>query len=141
MSLIKRFLARFDVFSSSFPSVASSKYQIEMKHFTLISPLIVLSFLTDNYTLDIEEGENYADESLPLPSASTSEGSPRGDMDESNVVTGYRGNSWVFENKLGVAEDLRYLSHMPELCDVTFLVGETREPICAVRAILAARSR
>ncbi|XP_003725284.1 serine-enriched protein [Strongylocentrotus purpuratus] len=107
----------------------------------LSKPKTKLAF-QDNYTLDIgEEGKNYADESLPLPSASTSEGSPRGDMDESNVVTGYRGNSWVFENKLGVAEDLRYLSHMPELCDVTFLVGETREPICAVRAILAARSR
>jgi hypothetical protein len=27
------------------------------------------------------------------------------------------------------------------LTDVTFLVGETREPVCAVRAVLAARSR
>ncbi|XP_063964507.1 serine-enriched protein-like isoform X2 [Lytechinus pictus] len=72
---------------------------------------------------------------------STPEDSPRVEMDDPNIVKGYRGNSWVFENKLGVAEDLRYLSHMPELCDVTFLVGESREPICAVRAILAARSR
>ena len=47
----------------------------------------------------------------------------------------------VFENKLGLAEDLKYLSRMPELCDVTFLVGEEKEPVCAVRAILAARSR
>ncbi|XP_072029163.1 LOW QUALITY PROTEIN: serine-enriched protein-like [Amphiura filiformis] len=47
----------------------------------------------------------------------------------------------VFENKLGLAEDLKYLSRMPELCDVTFLVGEIKEPVCAVRAILAARSR
>ena len=62
-------------------------------------------------------------------------------MDESGVVNGYRGNSWVYENKLGVAEDLQYLSHMPELCDVTFLVGDNKEPVCAVRAILAARSR
>jgi len=30
---------------------------------------------------------------------------------------------------------------MPELCDVTFLVGDTREPVCAVKAVLAARSR
>lgn len=27
------------------------------------------------------------------------------------------------------------------LCDITFLVGETREPVCAVKAVLAARSR
>merc|ERR1712223_2054904 len=30
---------------------------------------------------------------------------------------------------------------MPELCDVTFLVGDTREPVCAVKAVLCARSR
>ncbi|XP_041478109.1 serine-enriched protein-like isoform X2 [Lytechinus variegatus] len=96
----------------------------------------------DNYTIDIEEGsENYPEESKSMTPTSTPEDSPRVEMDDPNIVKGYRGNSWVFENKLGVAEDLRYLSHMPELCDVTFLVGESREPICAVRAILAARSR
>lgn len=39
----------------------------------------------------------------------------------------------VFENKSGLAEDLKFLASMPELCDVTFLVGETREPVCAVK--------
>ncbi|XP_037075603.1 LOW QUALITY PROTEIN: serine-enriched protein-like [Pollicipes pollicipes] len=47
----------------------------------------------------------------------------------------------IFENKTGLAEDLKFLASMPELCDVTFLVGDTREPVCAVRAVLAARSR
>lgn len=47
----------------------------------------------------------------------------------------------LFENKSGLADDLKFLASMPELCDVTFLVGETREPVCGVRAILAARSR
>ncbi|XP_023217533.1 serine-enriched protein-like [Centruroides vittatus] len=47
----------------------------------------------------------------------------------------------VFENKSGLAEDMKFLASMPELCDVTFLVGETREPVCAVKAVLAARSR
>lgn len=65
----------------------------------------------------------------------------------------------TFENKSGLAEDLKFLASMPELCDVTFLVGETREPVCAVKvsrsssaepeitfcilikAILSARSR
>ncbi|XP_038044660.1 serine-enriched protein-like isoform X2 [Patiria miniata] len=46
-----------------------------------------------------------------------------------------------YENKIGLADDLKFISRMPELCDVTFLVGERREPVCAVRAILAARSR
>lgn len=32
----------------------------------------------------------------------------------------------IFENKTGLAEDLKFLASMPELCDVTFLVGETR---------------
>lgn len=47
----------------------------------------------------------------------------------------------VYENKTGLAEDMKFLASMPELCDVTFLVGETREPVCAVRSVLAARSR
>lgn len=47
----------------------------------------------------------------------------------------------IFENKSGLAEDMKFLASMPELCDVTFLVGETREPVCAVKAVLAARSR
>lgn len=47
----------------------------------------------------------------------------------------------TFENKTGLAEDMKFLASMPELCDVTFLVGETREPVCAVKAVLAARSR
>ena len=47
----------------------------------------------------------------------------------------------IFENKSGLAEDMRFLASMPELCDVTFLVGDTREPVCAVKAILAARSK
>ncbi|XP_050488322.1 trichohyalin isoform X1 [Bombus huntii] len=47
----------------------------------------------------------------------------------------------IFENKTGLAEDMKFLASMPELCDVTFLVGETKEPICAVKAVLAARSR
>ena len=39
----------------------------------------------------------------------------------------------TFENKSGLAEDMKFLASMPELCDVTFLVGETREPVCAVK--------
>lgn len=47
----------------------------------------------------------------------------------------------VFENKSGLAEDMKFLARMPELCDVTFLVGDTREPVCAVKAVLASRSK
>ena len=46
-----------------------------------------------------------------------------------------------FDNRLGLAHDLGFLATMPELCDVTFLVGVDRQPVCGVRAILAARSR
>lgn len=46
-----------------------------------------------------------------------------------------------YENKDSLAHDLSFLATMPELCDVTFLVGEDRQPVCGVRAILAARSR
>jgi hypothetical protein len=47
----------------------------------------------------------------------------------------------IFENKAGLSDDMRFLASMPELCDVTFMVGETREPVCAVKAVLAARSK
>ncbi|KAA0203871.1 hypothetical protein HAZT_HAZT005260 [Hyalella azteca] len=47
----------------------------------------------------------------------------------------------TFENRSGLTEDMKFLASMPELCDVTFLVGDTREPVCAVKAVLAARSR
>lgn len=39
----------------------------------------------------------------------------------------------TFDNKSGLADDMKFLASMPELCDVTFLVGETREPVCAVK--------
>lgn len=42
----------------------------------------------------------------------------------------------TFENKTGLAEDMKFLASMPELCDVTFLVGDTREPVCAVKVCL-----
>lgn len=64
----------------------------------------------------------------PMPEASGS-----GMTDEEDYST--------FENKTGLAEDMKFLASMPELCDVTFLVGDTREPVCAVKAVLAARSR
>ena len=47
----------------------------------------------------------------------------------------------VFENRSGLAEDMKFLASMPELCDITFLVGDTREPVCAVKAVLGARSK
>ena len=50
-------------------------------------------------------------------------------------------SSFSFDNRLGLAHDLGFLATMPELCDVTFLVGENRHPVCGVRAILAARSK
>lgn len=46
-----------------------------------------------------------------------------------------------FENRSALAQDLNLLSGLPELCDVVFIVGEDKQQICAVRAILAARSR
>lgn len=46
-----------------------------------------------------------------------------------------------FENRASLAHDLQFLANMPELCDVTFLVGRDRQPVCGVKAIMAARSR
>jgi hypothetical protein len=59
-----------------------------------------------------------------------------GDAEEGAEKDGIR-----FENRESLAHDLQFLANMPELCDTTFLVGEERQPICGVKAILAARSR
>lgn len=47
----------------------------------------------------------------------------------------------MFENKTGLCEDMKFLANMPELYDVTFLVGDSREPVGGIKAVLAARSR
>lgn len=57
------------------------------------------------------------------------------------TTTSTAADETLFEYKGGLADDLKFLAAIPEVCDVTFLVGETREPVCAVKAILAARSR
>lgn len=64
-------------------------------------------------------------------------------MDEQYAVTttSTAEDETLFEYKGGLADDLRFLAAIPEVCDVMFLVGETQEPVCAVKAILAARSR
>lgn len=49
--------------------------------------------------------------------------------------------SEVFENKSALSQDLKFLSGMPELCDVMFLVGEEKIPVYGVKAILSIRSR
>ena len=33
-----------------------------------------------------------------------------------------------------------FLAHLPELCDITFMVGPDKEPVCAVRAVLGITS-
>lgn len=66
---------------------------------------------------------------------------PEGMSAKNQQNTGEEEDLTLFENKSGLAEDLKFLASMPELCDVTFLVGETKEPVCGVRAILASRSR
>ena len=35
-----------------------------------------------------------------------------------------------------MCNDLGFLAHLPELCDITFMVGTEKEPVCAVRAVL-----
>lgn len=45
-----------------------------------------------------------------------------------------------YQNRESLAHDLTFLAVMPEMCDVTFLVGEERQPVCGVKAIMAARS-
>ncbi|OWF55106.1 Serine-enriched protein [Mizuhopecten yessoensis] len=47
----------------------------------------------------------------------------------------------VVKDTRGLCEDLKYVISVPDLCDVTFLVGEEKLPVYGVKAILATRSR
>ena len=40
------------------------------------------------------------------------------------------------QDESGLCNDLGFLAHLPELCDITFMVGQDKEPVCAVRAVL-----
>ena len=40
------------------------------------------------------------------------------------------------QDESGLCNDLGFLAHLPELCDITFMVGQEKEPVCAVRAVL-----
>lgn len=44
------------------------------------------------------------------------------DLDELEDIVDYS----VYENRTGLAEDMKFLASMPELCDITFLVGKER---------------
>ncbi|XP_060067384.1 serine-enriched protein-like [Ylistrum balloti] len=50
-------------------------------------------------------------------------------------------NIMIVKDTRGLCEDLKYVISVPDLCDVTFLVGEDRLPVYGVKAILATRSR
>ena len=39
-------------------------------------------------------------------------------------------------HQAGLCNDMGFLAHLPELCDITFMVGPDKEPVCAVRAVL-----
>ncbi|XP_071099753.1 uncharacterized protein [Haliotis cracherodii] len=51
------------------------------------------------------------------------------------------GNAMVFRSTGGLQDSLALILEMPDMCDVTFLVGKTKVPVYGVKAILATRSR
>ncbi|XP_069107401.1 serine-enriched protein-like [Argopecten irradians] len=51
------------------------------------------------------------------------------------------GSHVKYQNTSALCDHLKYIMSMPDLCDVTFIVGPTRVPIYGVQAILSTRSR
>ncbi|XP_046552257.1 serine-enriched protein-like [Haliotis rubra] len=47
----------------------------------------------------------------------------------------------IFKSTAGLQDSLAFILSMPELCDVTFLVGKDQVPVHGVKAIVATRSR
>eukprot|EP00117_Sycon_ciliatum_P024247 scpid46046/ scgid4685/ Serine-enriched protein len=106
--------------------------------------------LSDHRSMRSDDDE-YPNSETELESRSVASSSTTGSADMGSVSSNGMNTTLVessdgavfvrVENKQALADDLRLLASLPELCDVTFLVGEERQPICGVRAILAARSR
>lgn len=46
-----------------------------------------------------------------------------------------------YKSTSALCDHLKYIVSMPELCDVTFLVGPSKVPVHGVKAILGTRSR
>ena len=87
-------------------------------------------------------GATSPDPSTPTtPTSGASVAPPKRSFSTEKLILSASSDSSRYDNRDGLAHDLSFLATMPELCDVTFLVGEDRQPICGVRAILAARSR
>ncbi|XP_021360597.1 serine-enriched protein-like [Mizuhopecten yessoensis] len=80
---------------------------------------------------------------------SDSESSPPHDNDDNKDVDDGMGlecdnissDHVKYQNTSALCEHLKYILSMPELCDVTFLVGPTKVPVHGVKAILSTRSR
>ncbi|XP_063447799.1 serine-enriched protein-like [Mytilus trossulus] len=66
-----------------------------------------------------------------------------GDIDDcyTSCINDDESKLMVLKDKHALCEDLKYILSVPDLCDVTFLVGPEQHPIHGLRAILASRSR
>lgn len=85
----------------------------------------------------------FCSETLHLRRTELRSGSAELHQSNGSESPGYKkpeGSRFVYQNRESLAHDLTFLAVMPELCDVTFLVGEERQPVCGVKAIMAARS-
>ncbi|XP_033749671.1 serine-enriched protein-like [Pecten maximus] len=101
------------------------------------------ALLVQNDELDILTTENLDNDDIGFSSGyeSNPESSPEVG-DSSYQEPDYRVRDSVnYNSTSALCDRLKYILSMPELCDVTFLVGPTKVPVYGVKAILGTRSR
>ncbi|KAJ6225857.1 hypothetical protein RDWZM_004402 [Blomia tropicalis] len=131
------------------PELVRHALEIEEKQFRRFQPPSSLQLdiktIDNNQDHEMKKGKPNESSQPQQPNVANTSGGEIGvfdfdfefDIDKAEDIVDYS----VYENRTGLAEDMKFLASMPELCDITFLVGETREPVCAVKAVLASRSR
>ncbi|XP_069138750.1 serine-enriched protein-like [Argopecten irradians] len=101
------------------------------------------ALLIQNDELDILTTEHSDNDDIGFSSGyeSNPESSPEvGDSSDQETDNNVR-DSVNYNSTSALCDRLKYILSMPELCDVTFLVGPTKVPVYGVKAILGTRSR
>ncbi|XP_060073631.1 serine-enriched protein-like [Ylistrum balloti] len=101
------------------------------------------ALLVQNDELDILTTEHIENDDIGFSSGyeSNPESTPEVDDSSDQESDCNLKDAVNYNSTSALCDRLKYILSMPELCDVTFLVGPTKVPIYGVKAILGTRSR
>ena len=117
------------------PELVRHALEIEEKQFRRFQPPSSLQLdiktIDNNQDHEMKKGKPNESSQPQQPNVANTSGGEIGvfdfdfefDIDKAEDIVDYS----VYENRTGLAEDMKFLASMPELCDITFLVGKYKE--------------